>query len=84
MFIRCERCRGQKKVKGLGCMLKKCDACNGAGFIEREDASDEVDTKLDDVEIEQDVQKVEDSPKVTETKKKSHWSRKDGTKERAV
>lgn len=84
MYIRCEKCRGQKKVKGLGCMLKKCDACNGAGFIEREDASVEVDTKLDDVETIQDVQKVEASPNIKETKKKSHWSKKDGTKERAV
>ena len=84
MFVRCDRCRGQKKVRGLGCLLKKCDVCAGAGFIEREDVSDEDDTKLDDVETIQDVQKVEDSPKVTETKKKSHWSKKDGTKERAV
>lgn len=79
MYIRCEKCRGQKKVKGLGCMLKKCDACNGAGFIEREDASVEVDTKLDDIEeIEtvQDVQKVEDSPNIVVNKKKSHWSKK--------
>lgn len=80
MYVRCDRCRGQKKVRGLGCLLKKCDVCSGAGFIEREEDS----AKLDDVEIEQDVQKVEDSPKVTETKKKSHWSKKDGTKERAV
>ena len=71
MFVRCDRCRGQKKVRGLGCLLKKCDVCAGAGFIERED-----DAKLDDVETIQDVQKVEDSPKVTVTKKKSHWSKK--------
>ena len=80
MFVRCDRCRGQKKVRGLGCLLKKCEVCAGAGFIEREDASDEVDNaKLDDVEqVEtvQDVQKIEDSPNTKETKKKSHWSKK--------
>ena len=76
MFVRCDRCRGQKKVRGLGCLLKKCDVCAGAGFIEREDVSAEVDTKLDDVETIQDVQKLEDSPNIVVNKKKSHWSKK--------
>ena len=43
MFQRCYVCRGQKKVAGLGCIIKKCRECAGTGFIEIE--QDVVETK---------------------------------------
>lgn len=61
-FVRCVMCRGQKKVRGLGSMIKKCNVCEGVGYVE----------SVDDT---QDVQDVEDSPIVV-VKKKSHWSKK--------
>jgi len=35
MYQRCHVCRGQKKIKGLGSMIKKCQECAGTGFIEQ-------------------------------------------------
>ena len=35
MYTRCHVCRGQKKIKGLGSMIKKCGECSGTGFIEQ-------------------------------------------------
>ena len=32
-MIRCERCRGEKKITGMGGMTEKCKACSGKGFI---------------------------------------------------
>lgn len=48
-------------------MIKKCSVCDGTGYVK----SDEDKTDVDNV---QDVQNVEDNPKVV--KKKSHWSKK--------
>jgi hypothetical protein len=46
MFQRCHVCRGQKKVAGLGCIIKKCQECSGTGFIEiGQDTQDVVETK---------------------------------------
>ena len=47
MFTRCIVCRGQKKAVGLGCIIKKCAACNGTGYIEQieQDALDTKETK---------------------------------------
>ena len=36
-FVRCEACRGQKKVRALGCLMKKCFECQGTGYIEHEE-----------------------------------------------
>ena len=44
MFTRCIVCRGQKKAVGLGCIIKKCAACNGTGYIEQIE-QDALDTK---------------------------------------
>lgn len=32
---RCERCRGTKRVVGMGNIEKKCPECNGVGWIEK-------------------------------------------------
>lgn len=47
MYQRCHVCRGQKKAVGLGCIIKKCAACNGTGYIEQieQDALDTKETK---------------------------------------
>ena len=51
MYQRCHVCRGQKKIKGLGSMIKKCQECAGTGFIEQveqdvqDDGLDTVKTK---------------------------------------
>ena len=74
MYIRCDRCRGQKKVRGLGCLLKKCDVCNGAGYIESETDTEQ---ELETVEVAETVQKMDAEPEVSKNKKKSHWSKKD-------
>ena len=73
MFIRCDRCRGQKKVRGLGCLLKKCDVCSGTGYIESE-TEQEQEQEPEAVET---VQKMEAEPKADKAKKKSHWSKKE-------
>lgn len=62
MYQRCHVCRGQKKIKGLGSMIKKCCECGGTGFIEQ---------------VEQDVQDVDAGLDTVKTKRKSHWSKKD-------
>ena len=62
MYQRCHVCRGQKKIKGLGSMIKKCQECAGTGFIEQDTQNAQnVDAGLDTVKI----------------KRKSHWSKKD-------
>lgn len=73
-YVRCDRCRGQKKVRGLGCLLKKCDVCSGTGYIESET---EQEQELDTVETTETVQKVDAEPKADKVKKKSHWSKKE-------
>lgn len=34
-LLRCESCKGQKKIIKLGMMLEKCSLCDGIGFIEK-------------------------------------------------
>lgn len=48
MYTRCHVCRGQKKIKGLGSMIKKCGECAGTGFIEQVE-QDVQDAGLDTV-----------------------------------
>jgi len=48
MYQRCHVCRGQKKIKGLGSMVKKCQECAGTGFIEQVE-QDVQDAGLDTV-----------------------------------
>jgi len=48
MYTRCHVCRGQKKIKGLGSMVKKCQECAGTGFIEQVE-QDVQDAGLDTV-----------------------------------
>ena len=74
MFIRCDRCRGQKKIRGLGCILKKCDVCGGTGYIESEA---EQEQELEALETVETVQKMDAEPEISKAKKKSHWSKKD-------
>jgi RecJ-like exonuclease len=74
MFIRCDRCRGQKKVRGLGCLLKKCDVCGGTGYIESDTEQEQEQKAVEAVET---VQKVDAEPDTVKTKKKSHWSKKE-------
>lgn len=72
-YQRCDRCRGQKKVRGLGCLLKKCDVCLGTGYIESETETEQ------EPEVSETVQKMDVEPEVNKPKKKSHWSKKDAT-----
>jgi DnaJ-class molecular chaperone len=65
MYQRCYVCQGQKKIKGLGSMIKKCQMCAGTGFIEQV----EQDT--------QNAQNVDAGLDTVKTKRKSHWSKKD-------
>lgn len=32
MLVRCETCRGQKKIARMGMLLKTCDECDGVGY----------------------------------------------------
>lgn len=70
-YQRCDRCRGQKKVRGLGCLLKKCDVCAGTGYIESETEQEQ------ELETAETVQKMDVEPIVDKAKKKSHWSKKE-------
>lgn len=31
--MKCDVCRGHKKVRGLGMMMRECEACTGIGYI---------------------------------------------------
>lgn len=75
-YVRCDRCRGQKKIRGLGCLLKKCDVCSGTGYIEAETEAEQEPKTVETVET---VQKMDAEPEVNKTKKKSHWSKKDAS-----
>ena len=33
-MIKCDKCRGDKTVIGMGAMTEKCAKCKGKGFIE--------------------------------------------------
>ena len=37
-LIRCKKCRGTKKLMGMGSIYKNCDECNGVGQVDVEDA----------------------------------------------
>lgn len=77
-YKRCDSCRGQKKVKGLGCMLRKCETCNGTGYIEQDDVHDEQDIG-EDVIIDNDNHEldiVEEKPK-TKRKGNPNWRKKE-------
>ena len=77
-YKRCDACRGQKKVKGLGCMLRKCETCNGTGYIEQDDVQDEQDIVedviADNADAELDI--VDEKPK-TKRKGNPNWRKKD-------
>ncbi len=36
-YVRCDACRGQKKVRALGCLMKRCFECQGTGYLEVEE-----------------------------------------------
>ena len=36
MPVRCDECKGRKKVIGMGGISKACAACNGIGWINSE------------------------------------------------
>jgi hypothetical protein len=72
-FVRCHACRGQKKIKGLGCMLKKCLECQGTGYIEQDNEDNEVIEEAQEAEEEQ-IVKTESTVK---PKKPSRWVKKD-------
>ena len=72
-YVRCDRCRGQKKIRGLGCLLKKCDVCLGTGYIESETEQEQ------ELEVSETVQKMDTEPDTVKNKKKSHWSKKDAS-----
>ena len=72
-YKRCDACRGQKKVKGLGCMLKKCEACNGTGYIEQDIVDDEQNiVDNDNLELDIEIEK----PKA-KRKGNPNWRKKD-------
>lgn len=33
---RCDICKGQKTITGLGCLIKDCPGCKGAGHVKIE------------------------------------------------
>ncbi len=32
-IIKCPRCQGKKKIRGMGLIMKQCDKCNGVGWV---------------------------------------------------
>ena len=78
MLVRCSVCRGQKKIKGLGCMLRKCVACSGAGYVEQDAQEDNIETAsadiVDNAHPELDVSN--EKPK-TRRKGNPNWRKKD-------
>lgn len=34
--VRCEKCKGDRFITGMGYMREKCDNCKGKGFVEKE------------------------------------------------
>lgn len=73
-YKRCDACRGQKKVKGLGCILKKCEACNGAGYVEQDEQDIAEDVILDNDNHELDI--ADEKPK-QKRKGNPNWRKKD-------
>lgn len=72
-YTRCHACRGQKKVRGLGCMLKKCLECSGTGYIEQDEQSEVIEVQDETLE-----EAVEETSKTESTKPKSkRWVKKD-------
>jgi len=71
-FVRCDACRGQKKVRALGCLMKRCFECQGTGYLEVEEQE----------QFESDKQAVEVNENKAETvlpesKKSSRFKKKD-------
>ena len=38
MLVRCNACRGMKKIIGMGFIEKDCQTCSGTGYMPFEDA----------------------------------------------
>jgi DnaJ-class molecular chaperone len=34
MKLLCNKCKGTKKFRGMGCVISICHECNGNGFVE--------------------------------------------------
>ena len=34
--VKCEKCKGDRFITGMGYMREKCDNCKGKGFVEKE------------------------------------------------
>ena len=74
-YKRCDACRGQKKVKGLGCMLRKCETCNGTGYIEQDEQDIVNDEIVDNDNLELDI--VEEKPKTRTRRGNPNWGKKE-------
>ena len=77
-FKRCDACRGQKKVKGLGCILKKCEACNGTGYVEQ-DAQDDIVETASTATVDNDNHELDIADEKPKQKRKGNpnWRKKD-------
>ena len=36
-LVKCNACKGQKRIMGMGMMKKDCKACKGIGWLEKEE-----------------------------------------------
>jgi hypothetical protein len=64
-FVRCDACRGQKKVRALGCLMKKCFECQGTGYLEVEEQEHfESDKQVMQDEVKQAVEVNENKEEV--------------------
>lgn len=76
MHQRCLQCRGQKYATGLGGMRKRCQECNGVGYVdiaEDEEHDESYVDELSDIDEEQtEMEQAErdvEEPSITPQKK---------------
>ncbi len=64
MYEVCKKCQGQKTFRGIGCIITKCNDCNGKGQVEIK-----LDTKDEETATQEAV--AEEKPKRKERRKQS-------------
>jgi hypothetical protein len=78
-YVRCDACRGQKKVRALGCLMKRCFECQGTGYLEVEEQEHfESDKQVVQDEVKQavEVSEIKEETALSELDKKSRFKKK--------
>lgn len=74
-LIRCNACKGMKNIMGMGMVTKKCDTCDGVGYVKEQPTTPKENLKELITELQADImndkQEIKHARKATQKEKSS-------------